>query len=289
MPTRLPIPKTYKLFIGGAFPRSESGRSEPITSPSGELLGHSCRASRKDLRDAVTAARKAHASWSAATPYLRSQILYRMAEMLEGKAAEFHTLLGAAGATAADAQRELALSVDRLVAFAGWADKFAAILGRQNPVSAPYWNISIPQPVGAVGVVCPPSPALLPLVSLVAPVICSGNAAVVITPASPAVASVFGEVCATSDLPGGVVNILTGRTDELVPVLASHRDVDAVHAAAGDLAPELARALRSGAADNLKRVTIRPQVEWADAEACHSPEWIEPFVEIKTVWHPVGT
>lgn len=292
MPERLSVLKTYKLFIGGAFPRSESGRSEVIKAADGSTIGHSCRASRKDLRDAVAAARKALSSWSGggasggATPYLRGQVLYRMAEMLEGKRAEFIELLRATDPTAGDADRQVTFAVDRLVAFAGWADKFSHVLGCQNAVSAPYWNITVPEPTGVIGVVCPGDNALVGLVSLVAPLVCAGNAVVVISPASPAVVSVFGEVCATSDLPGGVVNLLTGMHDELIPFLAQHRDVDGVHAAG--VSAENARLLRAGAADNLKRVTVRGKVDWADAQACQSPWWIEPFVEMKTVWHPVG-
>ncbi len=282
MTDRLSVAKTYKLYINGAFPRSESGRSDPLRGGDGALIGHASRASRKDLRDAVVGARGGLAKWRTSTPYLRAQIIYRMAEMLEGKRAEFEDLLeGTHGA--AD---EVAGAVDRLVSFAGWADKYTHVLGCQNAVSAPYWNITVPEPTGVIGVVCPADHALLALVSLVAPVIASGNACVVISGAAAPVVSTFGEVCATGDLPAGVVNLLTGSTDELVPVLAKHRDVDGIHGAG--LSPEQARACREGTADNLKRVKLRDGVDWFDAAACASPWWIEPFVEMKTVWHPVG-
>ncbi|MFN0010969.1 MAG: aldehyde dehydrogenase family protein [Phycisphaerales bacterium] len=291
MTDRLAVAKTYKLYINGAFPRSESGRADPVKDKGGTLLGHASKASRKDLRDAVLAARSGLAKWKAATPYLRAQILYRMAEMLEAKRAEFEALLEGTEAQGHEGTRtagaEVAAAVDRLVAFAGWADKYTHVLGCQNAVSAPYWNITVPEPTGVIGIVCPAEHPLLALVSLVAPVICSGNACVVISGASAPVVSTFGEVCATGDLPAGVVNLLTGSTAELVPVLAQHRDVDGIHAAG--LSPELARACREGTADNLKRVKLRDGVDWFEAAACGSPWWIEPFVEMKTVWHPIGT
>jgi acyl-CoA reductase-like NAD-dependent aldehyde dehydrogenase len=291
MPQRLDVLKTYKLFVGGAFPRSESGRSEAIVARggalAGQVVGHSCRASRKDLRDAVTAARKAQPGWRNATAYNRGQILYRMAEMLEAKRAEFVTLLGQDGVSAADAEHEVTCAVDRLVHFAGWTDKIAQILGGQNPVAAPYWNITVPEPVGVVGIVCPAERALLACVSMIAPVIASGNACVVISPAFAPVVSTLGEVLATSDLPGGVVNLLTGSADELVPILAKHRDVDAAFAAG--VSAELAKELHLGSADNLKRVSVVKAPAWDDAEACEGPGWIEPFLEFKTTWHPVGS
>jgi acyl-CoA reductase-like NAD-dependent aldehyde dehydrogenase len=294
MSERLPIAKTFKLYINGAFPRSESGRSEPILSRDGRVLGHSCLASRKDLREAVGAARKALSPWSKATAYNRAQILYRMGEMLEAKRHEFVALLregASAGLSEADAARQLDASVDRLVAYAGWADKFAQVLGCQNPVAGPYWNITTPEPTGVVGVLVGASaPSLLGAVSLLAPVVCAGNTCVLIADGSgtnPAIISTLGEVMATSDLPGGVVNLLTGSLDELVPVLAKHRDVDGAHAA--ELAPALRVALGEGTADNLKRVTHRADVDWLDAVACESAWWIEPFVEFKTAWHPVGS
>jgi acyl-CoA reductase-like NAD-dependent aldehyde dehydrogenase len=287
---RLPVPKTYKLYIGGAFPRSESGRSEVIRSSGGAVLGHSCRASRKDLREAVSAARKALPGWSGATAYNRGQVLYRLAEMLEGKLPELAGLLEDAPAGAAMAPAaEVAAAIDLLVCFAGWADKHAQVLGCQNPVAGPYWNITVPEPTGVVGVVPPASPGLLGMVALVAPALVSGNTAVVVAEGFAPVVSSLGEAAATSDLPAGVLNLLTGQRAELVPVLAQHRDVDAI--VADGLPPELARAVREGVADNLKRVTLgqRAPEQWADARGLSGPESIAPFVEFKTVWHPVGT
>lgn len=288
MTERLEVLKTYKLYIGGAFPRSESGRSEVIKNAAGQIVAYSSKASRKDLREAVGAARKALGGWSGATAYNRGQILYRMAEMLEARKSEFAALLDEDAGGAGDSSKEVVTSVERLVAYAGWADKYSQVLGCQNPVAGPFWNITLPEPTGVIGVVCPASQPLLALVSLVAPVIVSGNTCVAISPAYAPVVSTFGEVCATSDLPGGVINLLTGSLDELVAVLAKHRDVDGVHA--GAIGGEHAKSLREGSADNLKRVTLRSEsVNFADHEACATPWWIERFVEFKTVWHPVGT
>ncbi len=289
--SRLPIAKTFKLFINGAFPRSESGRTMPVHGHDGGLVGHVSRASRKDLRDAVVAARKAFPGWAGAPAYLRGQILYRLAEMLEARRGEFETLLMAEGADAARAAAEVTASIDRVVCFAGWADKYAQVLGSQNPVSGPYWNFTTPQPTGVVGVVCPQSPALLGLISLLAPVVCAGNAAVVTTPAFAPVASTFGEVLATSDFPAGVVNVLTSPGDDLIPVLAVHRDVNAIFAAG--VTGAQAKVLREGAAENLKRVTVVGDAAPAMEGAAGLAYWqglgvIEPFVEYKTVWHTVG-
>jgi acyl-CoA reductase-like NAD-dependent aldehyde dehydrogenase len=287
-PARLDVLKTYKMYIAGAFPRSESGRSEPIKASGGSVLGHACKASRKDLRDAVTAARAGLSKWKSATAYNRGQVLYRMAEMLQGKRPEFVELLGLSGAGVQPAT-EVDAAVDRLVYFAGWCDKYQQTLGVQNAVAGPYWNISTPEPTGVIGIVCPAESPLLGLVSLLAPVVCTGNTAVVISPAFAPVVSVFGEVCATSDLPAGVVNLLTGSVEELAPVMAKHRDVDGVTAITGTISPEIAKALREGAADNLKRVRLFKQgADLLDSAAWQHPGMLEPTVEIKTVWHPVG-
>lgn len=288
MAQRLDIQKTYKLYVNGAFPRSESGRSEPIKNAQGEIIGHSSKASRKDLRDAVTAARAGLAKWKAATAYNRGQILYRMAEMLEGRRAEFIELLAAAPEQASlSPTAEVTASVDRLVAFAGWTDKYHHVLGGQNAVAGPYWNITVPEPTGVIGVIPVHAPALLGLISMLAPVIATGNTTIVISEAFAPVVSVFGEVCATSDLPAGVVNLLTGSLDEIVPVLAKHRDVDGIHAAG--LSPALTQTVLEGPADNLKRVKLRPaDTNWSDAESCTTPWWMDPFLEYKTAWHPVG-
>ncbi|MDX2118911.1 MAG: aldehyde dehydrogenase family protein [Planctomycetota bacterium] len=299
---RLDVLKTYKLFIDGKFPRTESGRTMIVHDRSGGVLAHACKGSRKDLREAVEAARKAQPGWAGATAYLRGQIIYRIAEMLEGRRAEFVQTIasvdagGAAGAKktskparggAAAAEAEVTAAVDRLVAFAGWADKFAQVLGCNNPVAGPYYNFTVPEASGVVAVVCPDEMPLLGLVSLVAPVICAGNAAVVIaSQANPLPGAILGEVLATGDLPGGVVNILTGERKELLPFVSGHRDIDAVHAAC--LSREETTILREGSAENVKRVCVRETVAWFDAAECHSPWWIEPFVDMKTMWHPAS-
>jgi acyl-CoA reductase-like NAD-dependent aldehyde dehydrogenase len=299
--------KTFKLFIDGRFPRSESGRSLAVLDASGGVVAHACRASRKDVRDAVEAARRAHEKWADATPYLRGQILYRIAEMLEGRRGELADLIAAVPGSPRPADRasrrrarsvasppprrlsaaeEAAAAVDRLIAFAGWADKYAHVLGCQNPASGPYYNFTVPEPTGVVAVLAPDAPSLLPLVSLIAPVIVSGNACVALASRSnPLPACVLAEACASGDLPPGVVNILTGDPDELAPHVAAHRDIDAIHAASSSRDA----LLRSGVAENVKRVTIRPaDTDWTDADRCHSPWWIEPFVEYKTIWHPAS-
>jgi len=260
--TRVPVNKTYKLFLGGAFPRSESGRTY-------EAEGHNiAMASRKDVRDAVKAARGGLAKWSGATAYNRGQVLYRVAEMLEARAGELAGLCGGA--------EEVERATDRVVWYAGWTDKLSQVLGGANPVAGPYFNFTVPEPTGVVGIVAPAEPALLGLVSRLAPVLAGGNTAVVIaSEAHPRAAIELAEVLATSDVPGGVVNILTGRRDELAPHLASHLDVDALDLDRGDA--ELERA----AAENVKRVvSARGDVQ--------SPYEISSFLELKTVWHPMG-
>jgi len=279
MTERLPITKTYKLAIGGKFPRTESGRTTAVNDAGNSLVAHVCRASRKDVRDAVEAAGKAFGGWSSSTAYLRGQILYRLAEMMEGKRAELATAVGEHG------QTEVNAAIDRVVHFAGWTDKFPQVLGNTNPVAGPYHNFTIPQPMGVVGVIAPDSPSLLGLVSLIAPVIAAGNACVVLaSQTNPIPSMVLAEALATSDLPGGVVNTLTGFKDELVEHFATHRGVIAIHAAG--VSNEHRTTLRLGAADNFKRVTIRDGVDFADDESCEGIGWIEPFVEYKTIWHP---
>jgi acyl-CoA reductase-like NAD-dependent aldehyde dehydrogenase len=302
MPQRLDVLKTYKLYIDGQFPRSESGRSLPIADGKGKVLAHVARASRKDLRDAVEAARRAQAGWGAATAYLRGQIMYRMAEMMEGKRAEFVTALGGkARKTRAGAERgggsdaEVTAAIDRLVHYAGWADKYAQVLGCNNPVAGPYYNFTITEPTGVVAVVAPDERPLLALVSLLAPAVCAGNTVVAVaSAANPIPAAILGEVFATSDVPAGVVNILTGDRAELLAHIAGHRDIDAVHAA--NLSVEQNTLLRAGAAENVKRVMCRGvggvagkgAVDWFDHDQCQSPWWIESFVEMKTIWHPAS-
>jgi aldehyde dehydrogenase (NAD+) len=291
MTTRLPIPKTYKLFIGGQFPRTESGRSIKIADAAGNTVAHACHASRKDLRNAVEAAAGVQPKWAGATAYLRAQILYRLAEMMEGKAGELQAAIDTQeGNEAARHQgTEVERAIDRVIHYAGWADKYTQVLGCANPVAGPYHNFTVPEPVGVVGVVCPDAHPLLTLVSLVAPVVCAGNACVLLaSETNPIPACILAEAIATSDMPGGVINILTGFRDELVPHFSSHREFAAIHAAG--VTPEQRKTLELGAAENLKRVTVRGSdgggIDWFDDEACEGPHWIEPFVEFKTIWHP---
>ncbi|MFC4530029.1 aldehyde dehydrogenase family protein [Sphaerisporangium dianthi] len=285
-PGRLAVRKTYKLYIGGAFPRSESGRSYAVTSSKGDFLANAALASRKDARDAVVSARKAFPGWSGATPYNRGQILYRVAEMMEGRRAQFVDEVTAADGVSARKAGELVdAAVDRLVWYAGWSDKIGAVQGSANPVAGPYFNLSSSEPTGVVAVVAPPEGPLLGLISVIAPVIVTGNTCVVVaSERAPLPAITLAEVLATSDLPGGVVNLLTGRLADLAPWLASHMDVNAV-----DLTgcpEELAVSCEQGAAENLKRV-LRPtgKTDWL---ADPGTGRMTAFLETKTVWHPVG-
>jgi acyl-CoA reductase-like NAD-dependent aldehyde dehydrogenase len=271
----LDVRKTYKLYLGGAFPRSESGRSYPVHSSSGELLAHAAQASRKDVRDAVRAARGAFAKWSAATAYNRGQVLYRVAEMLEGRAAEFAEHVPAA---------EVDAAIDRWVYYAGWADKYAQVVGSTNPVAGPYFTFSLPEPTGVVGVLAPQESALLGLASALAPVLTTGNTAVVVaSEEQPLAAVLLAEVLATSDVPPGVVNILTGFTAELAPWLAGHRDVNAIDLTGA--APGARADLQVASAENVKRVFIPRSSDWAVDPGLTR---LNAFVETKTVWHPIG-
>ena len=263
--SRLSVKKTYKLYIGGAFPRSESGRTL-------ELEGHNvARASRKDARDAVVAARKGYAAWSSTTAYNRGQVLYRLAETMETRQAALSAVCGG--------RREVARAIDRVVWYAGWADKLAQVLGGSNPVAGPYFNFTVPEPTGVVAVIAPDEPALDGLVARMIPALVGGNAVVVVaSEAHPLAAIELAEAVATSDVPAGVVNVLTGRRKELAPVLAAHMDVNAIDvtgADGGDVA-----ALEILAAENVKRV-VRSRED-------RSPWEISAFMELKTVWHPIG-
>ncbi|WP_326819588.1 aldehyde dehydrogenase family protein [Streptosporangium sp. NBC_01756] len=281
-PVRLAVRKTYKLYIGGAFPRSESGRSYVVTSSKGDFLANASKASRKDARDAVSAARKAFGGWSGATPYNRGQILYRIAEMLESRRGQFVAELAETGTKKAGDVVDAA--VDRLVWYAGWTDKIASVAGATNPVAGPYFNVSSPEPTGVVAVVAPDEP-LLGLVSVIAPVIATGNTCVVIaSERAPLPSITLAEVLATSDLPGGVVNILTGSVKEIAPWLAAHMDVNAIDLT-GVADPELAVRCEQEAAENLKRV-LRPAV--TDWSADPGTRRLTAFLETKTVWHPTG-
>jgi acyl-CoA reductase-like NAD-dependent aldehyde dehydrogenase len=282
---RIDVRKTYKLYVGGSFPRSESGRSYAVTDARGRFWANASHASRKDARDAVTAARAAFGGWSARTAYNRGQVVYRIAEVLEDRRDQFEAELRAAeGATAARARAQVDASVDRLVWYAGWADKLAQVTGGANPVAGPYFNHTAPEPSGVVAVVAPTSP-LLGLVSVVAPVIVTGNTAVVIASEPyPLTSITLAEVMATSDVPGGVVNVLTGPQVEIAPWLASHMDVNGIDlTGVGDV--ELGRNLEIEAAENLKRVR-RPGVE--DLLATPALDRMTTFQEHKTVWHPMG-
>ncbi len=290
MSSRLAVNKTYKQFIGGAFERSESGRSYPVVGAGGQLLAHAVLGSRKDVRDAVAAARSAQGGWASRTAYNRGQILYRVAEVMESRRDEFcaEVLRAADGCSEEAAVGEVAAAIDRWVWYAGWADKFATVLGGANPVAGPYFNLSVPEPTGVVGIVAPDEPPLLPLVSRLAPVIVSGNTAVVLASEhGPLAAVTLAETLALSDVPAGVVNIITGRRAELVPPLAGHIAVDALDVTGcdEDLAADAARQ----AAATITRVVSAPAAErqWAD-EAAQSPYLIDAFCETKTVWHPKG-
>jgi acyl-CoA reductase-like NAD-dependent aldehyde dehydrogenase len=289
MSDRIDVRKTYKLYIGGAFPRSESAYSYEVKDAKGKFVANAALASRKDARDAVGAARKAFGSWSGRTAYNRAQILYRIAEVLEDRRPQFvQAVVQSEGLSASKAEKVVDAAVDRLVWYAGWADKITQVVGNANPVAGPYFNLSTPEPTGVVAVLAPQESSLLGLVSVVAPVIVTGNTVVVVSSYDrPLPAVNLAEVLATSDVPGGVVNILTGSAATIAPWLASHMDVNAIDltGVAGDHA--LATDLEVAAADNLKRVRRAPAAE---------PDWtldpgLEPmtaYLEIKTVWHPIG-
>jgi acyl-CoA reductase-like NAD-dependent aldehyde dehydrogenase len=291
---RIGVRKTYKLYIGGAFPRSESGRSYLVEGADGIPLANAVRASRKDLRDAVRAARNAFPGWAAKTAMNRGQVLYRVAELMEGRRDQFVAEVATAeGLKETRATEVVDRAIDRWVWYAGWADKITQILGSANPVAAPYFNFTIPEPTGVVGVVAPETSSLLGLVSRLAPPLVSGNAVVLLaSEARPLPAITLTEVLATSDVPNGVVNVLTGRRKELVPVLASHVDVDALDTWGVPDAMRLET--EQLAADDVKRLSRRlstvneARFDWLDDRASERPEWIAAFLEMKTVWHPIG-
>jgi acyl-CoA reductase-like NAD-dependent aldehyde dehydrogenase len=293
--SRIDVRKTYKLYIGGAFPRSESGRSYDVHDSKGAFLANAALASRKDARDAVVAARSAFAGWSGATAYNRGQVLYRIAELMEGRRAQFVDVVARSeGLTPARAERVVDTAIDRWVWYAGWSDKVAQVYGGLNPVAGPYFDISAPEPTGVVAALAPQRSSLLGLVSVVAPVVVTGNTCVVLaSEARPLPSITLSEVLATSDLPGGVVNVLTGRTAEVAPWLASHADVNGLDlTGAADAEGVQWGDLERTAADNLKRVR-RPAGSGA---AAVEPDWLaepEPagmrgWLETKTVWHPKG-
>jgi acyl-CoA reductase-like NAD-dependent aldehyde dehydrogenase len=283
--TRVEVRKTHKLYIGGAFPRSESGRSFEALDAKGRFLANMAKASKKDARDAVRAARSAFGGWSTRTPYNRGQVIYRIAEVMEGRRDQLVSQLREAeGLTAKKADTYVDAAVDRVVWYAGWADKYLQVLGNANPVSGPFFNLSTPEPTGVVAIVAPRGP-LLALVSTVLPAITTGNTVVVVASEQfPIPAVTMAEIMATSDLPDGVVNLLTGSPAEIAPWLASHLDVDALDLTGID-DPDLARSLESDAAEDLKRVRRPGDDDWL---AEPSLARLEQWVEIKTVWHPIG-
>ena len=277
--SRVDVRKTYKLFIGGAFPRSESGRSYEVCGRDDEFLANAVRGSRKDIRDAVTSARKASVPWAQITGYNRGQVLYRVAEIMESRRNELVVEVSRAeGKRGASAQVDAA--IDTWVWYAGWTDKVAQVMGGINPVAGPYFNITSPEPIGVVGIVGPAAPSLLGLVERLAPALCGGNAVVALASETHPLPSItLAECLATSDLPAGVVNIVTGLSSELVPALASHLDVDAVDVTG--VTPDALQEVETAAAENVKRI-VRPG-------AVRSPYEVTAFQEMKTVWHPKGT
>ncbi|MDX6240539.1 MAG: hypothetical protein QOG10_5359 [Kribbellaceae bacterium] len=285
-PSRLDVRKTYKLYVGGAFPRSESGRSYVVNDAKGKFLANASQASRKDARDAVVAARKAFAGWSARTAYNRGQVLYRIAEMMEGRHEQFSSEVASSeGLSIGKARAVVDESIDRWVWYAGWADKLAQVVGSSNPVAGPYFDFSLPEPTGVVALLAPQDSSLLGLTSVIAPAIVSGNTAVVVSSFErPLPAITLGEVMATSDLPGGVVNILTGSAAEIGPWLASHLDVNAIDLA-GVVDADEARDLEAAAAENLKRVRRPADENWTADQGISR---LTQYLELKTVWHPIG-
>jgi acyl-CoA reductase-like NAD-dependent aldehyde dehydrogenase len=293
-PSRVGVRKTWKLYIGGAFPRSESGRSYVVAAADGAPIANAVRGSRKDLRDAVRAARNAYPGWADRAAMNRGQILYRVAELMEGRRDQFVAEVGQAEGVRVERARETVdRSIDRWVWYAGWADKIAQVLGSSNPVASDFFNFTIPEPTGIVGIVAPESSSLLGLVSRLAPPLVAGNSVVVLASETrPLPAISLTEVLATSDVPGGVVNVITGRKRELVPVLASHVDVDSIDV--WGVPDDLRTDVELAAADSVKRVVRRPsgvtdaRFDWLDDRASERPEWIAAYLEMKTVWHPIG-
>lgn len=283
---RIAVAKTYKIYIGGKFPRTESGRYFAHKDKKGNVIANMCRGSRKDFRNAVVAARNAQSGWAKASAYLRGQILYRIAEMLEGRREQFIAELVLQGATQKAAAKEVDQSIDRLIYYAGWADKYQQVFSAVNPVSSSHFNFSVLEPTGVVSILAPDDSGLLGLISNVAPVIAGGNTCVVLASESKPLSAVsFAEVLHASDVPGGVVNILTGFRSELTEQFASHMDVNAVIYCDGSKA--VAKTVQTLAADNIKRVIARDRVDWSgDAE---NPYLIRDTQEVKTTWHPIGS
>lgn len=284
--TRLPITKTPKPYVGGAFIRSESGRTFPLNDQAGNFFANIPQCTRKDLRNAVEAAAKAGASWAKRTAYNRGQILYRLGEMLEARRAEMVATLITFGATKAAAEKEVDASTDRLIYYAGWCDKYEQVLGNVNPVASAHFNFTVTEAMGVVGVIAPDEPALLGLISMIAPVIVSGNSVVAeVSESNPYPAILLGEMLATSDLPGGVVNLLTGFREELIPTFATHAHIRGISAVASGADR---KTLRHGAADSVKQVYFMDaKTDWY-ADSAQDLYAIRDFIEFKTTWHPVG-
>jgi len=279
MSNRIDVKKTYKLFINGAFPRTESGRTYEVKNAKRVFVANPCLASRKDLKDAVVAARAAQPEWNKATAYNKGQILYRLAEMLEGRRAQFvDEIISITGASKVKADKEVSDSIDRLVWYAGWSDKISSLSGALNPVAGPYYNFTIPESMGVIAAIAPETPSLLGFIDVIAPIIVSGNTVVVLASTkAPLSAMSFAEVIATSDVPAGVINILTGKKDEIAPWMASHMDIDGLDITG--LATKKHAELRIAGAENLKRIF---------SFKSHDPARILAFMEAKTVWHPIG-
>lgn len=283
---RIPVLKTYKLFINGAFPRSESGRSFTFSDSDGAHIANLCRASRKDLRDAVKVARKAQPNWATRTAYNRGQIIYRMAEMIDGRTEQFINELKQCGYNVKDAKAEVLLSIDRLIHYAGWSDKYQQLFSSVNPVAGSYFNFSVPEPTGVVALFAPINQPLSGLISTLIPIIIGGNSTVVLASEKhPGIAITLAEVLNTSDLPAGVVNILTGYEDELLPHIAEHMDINAIwYARTNETTIEF---IKEKSASNLKRTQFTQFKNWTNEEA-QNPYLIINYQEIKTTWHPIG-
>lgn len=283
---RLPVLKTYKIYIGGEFPRTESGRYYEVKTKKGDLIANLCLSSRKDLRNAIVSARGAQHGWAKKTAYNKGQILYRIAEILEGRKAQFVEEIVQLGFSNKDAEAEVLESIDRLIYYAGWSDKYTQVFSTVNPVAGPYFNFSKPEPTGVVILSAPATSPLCGLVSMIAPVLVGGNTSVVIADENLGTVAVsFAEVLHSSDVPGGVVNILTGKNEELLPHASPHLDVNAIWYT--DIKSELAVQIQQDAALNVKRIVTANPKKWTHDDA-QSPYWIQEFQEIKTTWHPIG-
>jgi len=283
--SRIEVLKTYKMYIGGKFPRTESGRYYSLKNTKGEEIANMCTGSRKDFRNAVVEARKAFEPWSNRTAYNRSQILYRIAEMLEGRKAQFIDELMQIGSTKKQAENEVFTSIDRLIYYAGWADKYQQISSSVNPVSGPYFNFTVQEPTGVVAVIAPEENGLIGLVSTIAPIIVSGNSCIVLASESKALCSVsFAEVVNSSDVPGGVINILTGNAEELIPHFSTHKDVNSMLYCGND--KKESKLIKENSTTNLKRIVVKKDIDWMKNDN-ESPYFITKFTEVKTTWHPI--